>query len=65
MATSTCGTGDLFTSVLTGSLLQGQLLHDSVKKAVQFLNVAIEYTYQSGSDPREGVQVEPCLKKLF
>ena len=62
---STCGTGDLFTSVLTGSLLQGQSLHDSVKKATQFLNYAIGYTYQSGSDPREGVQVEPCLKKLF
>ena len=62
---STCGTGDLFTSVLTGSLLQGQSLHDSVKKATQFLNYAIGYTYQSGSDSREGVQVEPCLKKLF
>lgn len=62
---STCGTGDLFTSILTGSLLQGQSLHDSVKKATQFLNYAIGYTYQSGSDPREGVQVEPCLKKLF
>ncbi|MCF0152856.1 MAG: pyridoxamine kinase [Megasphaera sp.] len=62
---STCGTGDLFTSVLTGSLLQGQNLHDSVKKAVKFLSYAINYTYQAGSDYREGVQVEPCLKKLF
>ena len=38
---STCGTGDLFTSVLTGSLLQGPSpCHDSVKKATQFLNYA-------------------------
>lgn len=62
---STCGTGDIFTSVLTGSLLQGQTLHDSVKKAAEFLSYAINYTYQAGSDYREGVQVEPCLKKLF
>lgn len=62
---STCGTGDLFTSVLTGSLLQGKSLHNSVKKAADFLSYAIEYTYKAKSDYREGVQVEPCLKKLI
>lgn len=61
---STCGTGDLFTSVLTGSLLQGTMLHAAIKQAADFLSYAIEYTYKSGSDPREGVQVEPCLGKL-
>lgn len=62
---STCGTGDLFTSVLTGSLLQNKSLHNSVKKAADFLSYAIDYTYKAKTDPREGVQVEPCLKKLI
>ena len=62
---ATCGTGDLFTSVVTGSLLQGKSLSDAVKKAASFLSYAIEYTYKDGSDYREGVQVEPCLAKLL
>jgi pyridoxine kinase len=61
---STCGTGDLFTSVLTGALLNDFDLHRSVEMATKFLSYAIEYTYQAGSDPREGVQVEPCIRKL-
>ena len=62
---STCGTGDLFTSVLTGALLQGTMLHAAIKKAADFLSYAINYTHKSGSDPREGVQVEPCLGQLL
>ena len=62
---ATCGTGDLFTSVVTGSLLQGKSFSDAVKKAASFLSYAIEYTYKDGSDYREGVQVEPCLAKLL
>ncbi|KMO87566.1 pyridoxine kinase [Megasphaera cerevisiae DSM 20462] len=62
---NTCGTGDLFSSVLTGALLNGSNLHAAVRKAADFLSYAITYTYHSGSDCREGVQVEPCLKKLM
>lgn len=62
---STCGTGDLFTSVLTGSLLNEMTLHHAVQKAADFLAYAIHYTYESGSDYREGVQVEPCLAHLM
>ncbi|MGN0954772.1 pyridoxamine kinase [Dialister sp.] len=62
---ATCGTGDLFTSVVTGSLLQGKSLADAVKKAASFLSYAIAYTYEQGTDYREGVQVEPCLRKLL
>lgn len=62
---STCGTGDLFTSVLTGSLLSGVTLHNAVQKAADFLTYAINYTYKSNSDYREGVQVEPCLAHLM
>lgn len=61
---STCGTGDIFTSVLTGALLRGKTLHDAVKTATTFLSHAISYTYKAKSDYREGVQVEPCLKEL-
>lgn len=62
---STCGTGDLFTSVLTGSLLSGTPLHNAVQKAAEFLAYALDYTYAAGSDYREGVQVEPCLAHLI
>ena len=62
---ATCGTGDLFTSVLTGAMLQGKTLSEAVELAMKFVSLAIQYTYDSGSDYREGVQVEPCLKHLF
>ena len=62
---ATCGTGDLFTSVLTGAMLQGKTLSKSVQVAMKFVSLAIDFTYKSGSDYREGVQVEPCLRHLF
>ena len=62
---ATCGTGDLFTSVMTGAMLQGKPLHEAVQKAMQFVSLAITYTLESGRDSREGVQVEPCLKYLL
>lgn len=61
---ATCGTGDIFTSVLTGAMLQGKTLSEAVQLAMKFVSQAIQYTYDSGSDYREGVQVEPCLKFL-
>ena len=61
---STCGTGDLFTSVLTGSLLRGCSAADGVARAAAFLTQAITFTYKAGSDYREGVQFEPCLAAL-
>lgn len=62
---STCGTGDVFTSVVTGSLLNGMNLQKAVAKATNFLSYVIDYTYHSGSDYREGVQLEPCLGRLM
>ncbi len=62
---ATCGTGDLFTSVLTGALLQEKSLEEAVLMSMKFVSLAIDFTYKSGSDYREGVQVEPCLKHLF
>ena len=62
---STCGTGDLFASVLTGATMNGASLHEAVLQAMDFVSCAIEYTYRSGSDYREGVQFEPCLSRLI
>jgi len=62
---STCGTGDLFTSVLTGMLLRGLSLHDSIDKTTRFMTDCIQTTYFARTDPREGIQVEQCLPKLL
>lgn len=62
---TTCGTGDLFTSVVTGSLLRGETLAAASALAMRFVSRVMEFTLASGSDPREGVIVEPCLKELF
>ncbi len=62
---TTCGTGDLFTSVVTGSLLRGETLAAAAALAMKFVSHVMEYTRASGADPREGVIVEPCLKELL
>lgn len=62
---TTCGTGDLFTSVVTGALLRGETLAAASALAMRFVSRVMEFTLASGSDPREGVIVEPCLKELL
>lgn len=62
---TTCGTGDLFTSVVTGSLLRGETLAAASALAMRFVSRVMEYTKDAGTDPREGVIVEPCLKELL
>ena len=61
----TCGTGDVFTSVVTGSLLRGETLASAAELAMRFVSRVMEYTKDAGTDPREGVIVEPCLKELL
>lgn len=61
---ATCGTGDIFTSVVTGSVLCGRSLETAVSDAMRFLSHIIQYTIDAGTDPREGVLVEPCLDEL-
>ena len=59
------GTGDAFTSVLTGSLLQGNSLPLALDRAVQFLSVAIKTTFSYPSYPtREGILLERVLQHL-
>ena len=59
------GTGDVFASVLLGSILNGESFKDSVHKACGFTAEVIEYTMQFPTPHREGVMLEPCLKHLF
>lgn len=62
---ATCGTGDLFTSVVTGALLQGLTLESAVELATTFASFVIDYTCRCKTDVREGVALEPCLRKLI
>ncbi|NLW80678.1 MAG: pyridoxamine kinase, partial [Desulfovibrionales bacterium] len=49
------GTGDIFASVITGSLLQGDSLPLSLDRAVQFVSMAIRATFGHNFPEREGV----------
>ena len=55
------GTGDVFASVLTGSLLNGDSLPIAMNRAAMFLELAIKTTYSYNTDTREGILLERCL----
>ncbi len=59
------GTGDMFTSVLVGSLLQGDSLPIALDRAVQFVSLAIRSTFGYGTPRREGVLFEKVLYSLM
>jgi len=59
------GTGDLFTSVLTGSLLKGVSLPESAAKAADFVFMSIKTAYESNVPVREGVPLEMLLPRLL
>lgn len=62
------GTGDAFTSVLTGSMLQGNSLIDSVNTACDFILKGIECTINSSHNPLDGINQEevlPTLKSIY
>ena len=58
------GTGDIFTSVLTGSLLQGDSLPLALDRGVQFITAAIRASYGYKYPEREGVLLERVLGNL-
>lgn len=58
------GTGDTFTSVLTGSLLQGDSLPLAMDRAVQFVTLGIRATFGHNSPTREGIFIERVLHAL-
>lgn len=58
------GTGDTFTSVITGSLLQGDSLPIALDRAVQFILQGIRATFGYQTDSREGILLERVLPLL-
>ncbi len=58
------GTGDVFTSVLTGSLLQGDSLPMALDRSVQFVTQAIRASYGFEYPRRNGVLLERVLSNL-
>ncbi|MGI6685586.1 MAG: pyridoxamine kinase [Bacillota bacterium] len=58
------GTGDAFTSVLVGSLLQGDNLPIALDRSVQFITGAIRASYGAAYPKREGVLLERVLGNL-
>ncbi|SHJ86965.1 pyridoxine kinase [Anaerobranca californiensis DSM 14826] len=58
------GTGDVFASILTGGLMQGNSLVKAMEKATSFLEVVVEATFKSGTPKREGVILEKFLHLL-
>lgn len=59
------GTGDLFASVVLGSLLRDNSLPKAMDLAVDFVAKAIQYTISLGTPHSQGVHFEPLLKELF
>lgn len=58
------GTGDAFTSVITGSLLQGDSLPIALDRAAQFILQGIRATFGYQTDNREGILLEHVLQNL-
>ena len=58
------GTGDIFTSVMTGSLLHGQSLPIALDRSVQFVTQAIRASFGHDYPRREGVLLESVLDNL-
>ncbi|WP_335582350.1 pyridoxamine kinase [Candidatus Formimonas warabiya] len=58
------GTGDAFTSVIVGSLLQGDNLPIALDRGVQFITAAIRASYGTTYPNREGVLLERVLGHL-
>lgn len=58
------GTGDLFASVVCGSLVKGLTVEEAMKKAVAFLQEAIEDATAKGIPAPHGVEFENYLYRL-
>lgn len=60
------GTGDVFTSVLTGAMLKGKTPLESARIAAEFVSEAIKRTIEHPEmKVREGVLFEPVLAEFF
>ncbi len=59
------GTGDIFTSVVTGALLEGASLAEATVRATLFTEHCIALTVGSGEPERDGVFLEAALPWLL
>lgn len=59
------GTGDVFSSVLTGALVRGDSLSSATRQAVDFIRACAERTVAQNLPMREGVDFEPLLGLLL
>lgn len=59
------GTGDLFASVVCGSLVKGLSINEAMEKATAFLQVAIEEATAENIPTAHGVQFEKYLDRLM
>lgn len=58
------GTGDIFASIVVGSILSGDSLAIAMERATRFLELTIRTTYSYGTDPKQGVMLEKNLAWL-
>ena len=59
------GTGDIFASVLFGSLINGESMQNAIKKAANFVLESIKITLQDNNRTKYGVQFEKLLKDII
>lgn len=59
------GTGDLFTSLFTGYLLNGKKLPEAMEHASVFVSKAVRITYEEKTPSSEGVIFEKIIKELY
>ncbi len=59
------GTGDLFTSLFVGYLLNGNKLPEAMEKASIFVSKAVLTTYEAKTPSSEGVLFEKIMKELY
>lgn len=58
------GTGDVFTSIVAGSIINGEPLIKSVKKASKFVKKALSYTQKLNTPNPDGLCFEEFLNQL-
>ncbi len=59
------GTGDVFTSSLSGSLVQGKTLEEAIKIATKFTTECVRLTYEDINGIKYGVNFEEALPYLL
>ncbi len=59
-----CGTGDLFSSLLCGYIMQGKPLAEALGKTSEFLCDAVRLSDKLGVSSQDGVAFEPILKNV-